>query len=180
MQSTLADARKVYADHMSDDDLVRALFRDSLAMAPARWIAGRSWRKQPAFLYYFDYVDEARRPGQRSSPHGSEVFYVFGTFAHRPDGGPPATPADEAVGALIHSCWVNFAKTGRPACAGGDPWPAYTQENDSWMVFSNHGAHIVPGLAAAKLDWQDGRVRWLLWLGRIQSAFKKAFSGWSD
>jgi len=180
MQSTLPDARKVYGDQMSDEDLVRVLFRDFLAMAPARWIAGGSWRAQPAFLYYFDYVDEARRPGQRSSPHGSEVLYVFGTFAHRPDGGPPATPADEAMGTLIHSCWVNFAKSGRAACAGGDPWPAYTRENDSWMVFSDRGAHIVPGLAAAKLDWQQGRVRWLLWLGRIQSAFKRAFSGWGD
>jgi para-nitrobenzyl esterase len=180
MQSTLKDARKIYGDHISDDDLVRALFRDSIAMAPARWIAGRSWRRQPAFLYYFDYVDEARRSTVRGAPHGSEVLHVFETLAHRPDGGPPATPADEAMAVLVHSCWVNFAKTGRPICAGGDPWPAYTQENDSWMVFSEHGAHIVPRLEAAKMDWHEGRVRWLLWLGRIQSAFKSAFSGWGD
>jgi para-nitrobenzyl esterase len=180
MQSTLADARKVYGSDLSDDDLVRALFRDSLAMAPARWIAGRPWREQSAFLYYFDYVDQAQRPGRRSAPHGSDVLYVFGTFAHRPDGGPSATPADQAMGALIHSCWVSFAKTGHPACLGGDPWPAYSQNNDSWMVFNDRGAHVVPGLAAAKLDWQEGRVRWLLWLARIQSGFKKVFSGWSD
>jgi para-nitrobenzyl esterase len=180
MQSTLADARKVYGSHLSDDDLVRALFRDSLGMAPARWIAGRPWRQQSAFLYYFDYVDQARRPGQRSAPHGSEVVYVFGTFAHRPDGGPSATAADEAMGALIHACWVAFAKTGRPACLGSDPWPAYSPYSDSWMVFSDHGAHVVPGLAAARLDWQEGRVRWLLWLARIQSAFNRAFSSWGD
>jgi para-nitrobenzyl esterase len=178
MQSTLADARKVYGNRLSDDDLVRVMFRDSLAMAPARWIAGQSWRRQPAFLYYFDYVDEARRPGQRTSPHGSEVLYVFGTFAHRPDGGPAATPADEAMGALIHSCWVSFAKTSQPSCAGSDPWPVYTQENDSWMVFSAHGAQVIPKLAAAQLDWQERRVRWLLWFARIQSAFKSAFNGW--
>src|SRR3981189_3887609 len=85
MQSSLADARKIYGDRMSDEDLVRVLFRDSLGMAPARWIAGRSSRRQPAFVYFFDYVHEARRPGQRSSPHGSEGLYVFRTFAHRPD-----------------------------------------------------------------------------------------------
>jgi len=180
LQSTLAEARKVYGEHISDDDLVRALFRDSLAMAPARWIAGLSWRRQPAYLYYFDYIDQARRPSNRGAPHGSDVFYVFGSFAHRPDGGPPATPADEAMEGMIHACWVNFAKSGRPSCAGADPWPAYAQGSDSWMVFSDRGAHVVPGLAAAKLDWQEKRVRWLLWLARIQSAFKRAFSGWGD
>jgi para-nitrobenzyl esterase len=180
MQSTLADARKVYGTQLSDDDLVRALFRDALAMAPARWVAGRPWRQQPAFLYYFDYVDQARRPGQRTAPHGSDVLYVFGTFAHRPDGGPSATAADEAMGALIHACWVSFAKTGRPACAGGDPWPTYSQDTDLWMVFSDRGAHVVPGLASARLDWQEGRVRWLLWLARIQSTFKRVFSGWGE
>ena len=46
MQSTLADARKVYGSQLSDDDLVRALFRDTLGMAPARWVAGRPWRQQ--------------------------------------------------------------------------------------------------------------------------------------
>jgi len=81
MQSTLPDARKVYGDQMSDEDLVRVLFRDFLAMAPARWIAGESWRAQPAFLYYFDYVDEARSAGPaelaRTAP---KVLYVFGTI----------------------------------------------------------------------------------------------------
>jgi hypothetical protein len=48
------------------------------------------------------------------------------------------------------------------------------------MVFSDRGAHVVPGLAAAKLDWQERRVRWLLWLARIQSAFKRVSNGWGD
>jgi para-nitrobenzyl esterase len=161
---------------LSEDALVRVLFRDGLLMAPARWVAARPWRKQAAFLYYLDYVEQARRPGQRSVPHGSDVFYVFGTFAQRPDGGPPATPADLAMGTLIHTCWVNFAKTGQPSCSGADAWPAYTQENDSWMVFGDRGARVVPGLNARALDWQEGRVRWLLRLARMQSAFKKAFS----
>jgi para-nitrobenzyl esterase len=179
LQSTLTAARRVYGNGLSDDALVRAMFRDSLLMAPARWVAGRPWRKRAAFLYYFDYVDQARRPAQRAVPHGFDVFYVFGTFAHRPDGGPPAAPADQAMGMTIHACWVNFARTGRPSCPGADPWPAYAQESDSWMVFSDRGAHIVHGLMAPQLDWQEGRVRWLLWLARMQSALKRAFS-WGD
>jgi hypothetical protein len=46
------------------------------------------------------------------------------------------------------------------------------------MVFSAHGAQVIPKLAAAQLDWQERRVRWLLWFARIQSAFKSAFNGW--
>jgi len=87
-----------------------------------------------------------------------------------------ATAADLAMGTIIHSCWVSFAKTGKPSCSGADPWPAYTQANDSWMVFTDRGGHIVPGLTAKQLDWQEGRVRWLIWLARIQSAWKRAFS----
>jgi para-nitrobenzyl esterase len=176
MQSSLKDARRVYGNDLSEEALVRVMFRDALVMAPARWVAARPWRKQAAFLYYLDYVEQARRPAQRSVPHGSDVFYVFGTFAQRPDGGPPATPADLAMGTLIHTCWVNFAKTGQPSCSGADAWPAYTQQNDSWMVFGDRGARVVPGLNARALDWQEGRVRWLLRLARMQSAFKKAFS----
>ncbi len=176
MKSALKDARPIYASDMSDDALVRLLFRDSLFMAPARWVAGRSWRAQPAYIYYLDYIEEARRPVQRTVPHGSDLFYVFGTSTSRPDGGPAATAADLAMGTTIHGCWVSFAKTGKPSCPGAGPWPAYTQANDSWMVFSDSGGHIVPGLMAKQLDWQEGRVRWLIWLARIQSAWKRAFS----
>jgi para-nitrobenzyl esterase len=179
MKSALKDARPIYGNEISEDDLVRVLFKDSLLMAPARWVAGRTWRKQPAYLYYLDYIEQERRPGQRTVPHGSDIFYVFGTFANRPDGGPPATAADRAIGAMIHTCWVNFARTGQPSCSGADPWPAYTQENDSWMVFGDRGGRIVPGLMAKQLDWQEGRVRWLIWLARMQSAWKRAFSWWN-
>jgi para-nitrobenzyl esterase len=175
MKSALQAARPVYGSDMSDDALVRILFRDSLFMAPARWVAGRSWRTQPAYIYYLEYIEQERRAERRTVPHGSDLFYVFGTFASRPDGGPAAAAADLAMGTTIHTCWVNFAKTGKPSCGGADPWPAYTQENDSWMVFGDRGGRIVPGLMAKQLDWQEGRVRWLIWLARIQSAWKRAF-----
>jgi carboxylesterase type B len=100
---------------------------------------------------------------------------VFGTFAHRPDGGRAATPADVAMGAMIRARWVSFAKFGRPSCAGADVWPAYARESDSWMVFDDRGAHVVHGLPAAHLDLHESRVRWLLWLGRINAQLQRLF-----
>ena len=168
-------ARELYGSDMDDETLVRSLFRDSLFVAPARWLAALSWRTQPTYLYYFDYVDEAQRPARRSAPHGSDVFHVFETFAVRPDGEPAATAADLSMGSVMHACWVGFAKTGHPTCAGADPWTPYTREADSWMVFSARGAHIEPIPNAARLDKVEGRVSWALWLGRIKAALSRWF-----
>lgn len=168
--SILEEAREVYGEPPGDDALVRALFRDFLFMAPARWVASRTWRQQPAFLYYFDH---ARRPYEQRAPHGSDVFHVFETFDHRPDGGPPAIPADRAMGAVIHACWVSFARTGRPLCPGVQTWSDYATGRQPWMVFGDRGAHIEHEFAAPQLDWHEQRVRGLLWLARIQSALKR-------
>ena len=33
------------------------------------------------------------------------------------------------------ACWVSFAKTGAPICAGGPAWPAYTLAADTLIDF---------------------------------------------
>jgi len=38
--------------------------------------------------------------------------------------------------ALVHSCWIAFARTGAPACAGALAWPAYTPDRDELMEFA--------------------------------------------
>jgi para-nitrobenzyl esterase len=168
-------ARELYGAGMDDETLARNVFRDSLFMAPARWVAGLSWRTQPSYLYYFDYVDEAQRAVRQRAPHGSDVFHVFETFDVRPDGEPAATSADHAMAALMHACWVSFAKTGHPICPRADAWTPYTRDVDPWMVFSVRGAHIEHGLEAAKLDAVENRIRWVLWLGRIKAMFTRWF-----
>ncbi len=179
--STEKAAREVYGNDISDETLVRDIFRDSLAAAPARWIAGLPWRTQPAFLYYFDYVDQAQRPGLTRVPHGSEVFYVFGTFAHRPDGGRRLLLPTWQWGATVHGCWVSFVKTGQAFCSGVGRWPPYVRDGDaSSMTFDDRGAHVEHNRAAAQLDWSESRVRWLIWLARIQADFKRWFGGWGD
>jgi para-nitrobenzyl esterase len=80
--------------------------------------------------------------------HAWEIPYVFGGQMRPGDAPPPAAnsalsiPAieseeDKAMAALIHSCWVAFAKTGEPKCATGPAWPKYTTASDQLMEFGS-------------------------------------------
>jgi len=73
--------------------------------------------------------------------HAAEIPYVFGGQA-RPVVVPsvtatvaPPSEEDKAMAALMHSCWVAFAKLGEPKCASGPAWPAYTPATDQLMEF---------------------------------------------
>ena len=119
------------------------------AGAPARFIAAKSADGKPSWLYFFSYVaTERRTPDSMGAAHAAEISYVFGGQM-RPAGAPPAaagsalaappTPSDEdkAMAALMHSCWVAFAKTGAPTCASGPAWPAYSPATDQLMEFGS-------------------------------------------
>ena len=55
----------------------------------------------------------------------------------------------------MHSCWVSFAKTGKPVCGAGDPaWPAYDPTSDQLMQFDAPAA-IVAHYRKAQLDAQQ-------------------------
>ena len=120
---------------------------NSMAGAPARFIAAKSADGKPSWLYFFSYVATARRtPDSPGAAHASEISYVFGGKM-RPDDAPPAAagsalaappePSDEdkAMAVLMHSCWVAFAKTGEPRCASGPAWPKYDAKTDQLMEF---------------------------------------------
>jgi para-nitrobenzyl esterase len=122
---------------------------NSQAGAPARFIASKSADGKPSWLYFFSYVaTERRTPDSMGASHAAEIAYVFGGQM-RPPGAPPAaagsalaappTPSDEdkAMAALMHSCWVAFAKTGTPTCASGPAWPAYSPATDQLMEFGS-------------------------------------------
>ncbi len=120
---------------------------NSQAGAPARFIAAKSADGKPSWLYFFSYVATARRtPDSPGAAHASEISYVFGGQMRAP-GAPPAaagsalapppapTDEDRAMAALMHSCWVAFAKTGEPKCASGPVWPKYDAKTDQLMEF---------------------------------------------
>ena len=118
-----------------DQTLVRDAFTDGFLGAPARWIAGKESGGKPAWLYYFSYIGARFRPQMTRAAHAAEIQYVLEYWGRRT---PMSTVSDEdrAMAALMHSCWVAFAKTGTPAC-GTTPWPAYDPGTDQLMEFGS-------------------------------------------
>lgn len=163
----------VYPEAEGDkDELVRLGFRDFGFAAPARWIAARP-RKSKAWLYAFDYVEEARRDTMKRAAHAAEIFHVFETLDQRPDDSPHATDADRAVSAAMHARWVAFAKTGAP----GADWPAYNPVKDAWMVFnSTPGGEVKRGWWKRSLDHHLRKAKVLILLLRARDRLRLFFS----
>lgn len=107
----------------------------------AKTVAGLAAKGAPSFLYQFAYVPDWRTAEQpNGAPHSAEIPYVFGSLAtSATGGGSRVTDKDRQVAALVHSCWVAFAKAAPAAkslkCPGGFNWPAYTAAGDQIAVF---------------------------------------------
>jgi len=128
--------KALYPDEAGDDaKLAQAMFTDAFMGAPSRWIAARQSAKAPSWLYYFSYVRVVRRGKIPGANHTSENPYVFDTQMIVPNYASEIVQEDREHAALMHSCWVAFAKTGAPACAGAPAWPRYRPGSDQLMEF---------------------------------------------
>ena len=147
--------RAVYApDAASEAALGRAMFNDAVMGGPARWIAGKASQRAPAWLYYFSYVPERQRGVRPGTNHASEIPFVFDSLDAVPGRTPLITPSERAEAALAHACWVDFARSGRPACGGRQPWPAYTPAADALLEFGDP-AGVRTHFRKAQLDLQE-------------------------
>ncbi len=131
--------RPAYAQDpaQGDEDLLaRAMFTDRLMGGPARWVAAEASGGKPAWLYYFSYVGSRFRPAVTRSAHAAEIQYVWEYWGRRT---PMSVVSDEdrAMATLMHGCWVNFAKTGAPACGPDGGWPTYEPTSDRLMEFGS-------------------------------------------
>lgn len=142
----------VRATYGDTPDLARAIYTDSHVAAPARWIAHRTERGAPTYLYYFSHVRAAQRAASRGAAHGSEIPYVMN---HPLPAG--ADHEERRVTNLVHSCWVSFARTGRPACDGAPEWPRYARATDRVMELNAMPA-VRAGLHRARLDAQEAAI----------------------
>jgi para-nitrobenzyl esterase len=155
--STTADGVKAaYAGEAADPSkLAQSLFTDAAMGAPARWFAGQASKKAGAWLYEFSYVRVVRRGKIPGANHTSENPYVFDTQMIVPNYSSEIQDADRQVAAFMHTCWVSFAKTGKPVCGSGDPaWPAYDPGADQLMQFDASSA-VVAHYRKRQLDAQE-------------------------
>jgi para-nitrobenzyl esterase len=128
--------------------LIRArVGMDQTMVEPARFAADAFARQGlPAYEFRFDYVGEAlRSQAPRGAPHATEIPYVFEKY-----GAPyiamvsarhagEASAADLKMAHIIHSYWVNFAKTGDPNGPSLPHWPRYGAKADQLMIFRGDG-----------------------------------------
>jgi para-nitrobenzyl esterase len=140
--------------HGTEQEMANAAFTDGFFGAPARWIAGRVSEREPSFLYHFSFVPPALRGASAGAAHGGEVPFVFGSWLAPFD--RMASAETHAMEALVHGCWVAFAKTGKPA--EGKSWPSYSSTTDELMEFDESSGPVAhfrkaqyDGLEAAML-----------------------------
>ena len=75
-------------------------------------------------------------PYGASTPHGTEVAYIFGTMDGR---GLPFRESDYEIGKMLTRYWVNFAEKGDPNGEGLPNWPLYTKETPFGMHVGDDG-----------------------------------------
>jgi para-nitrobenzyl esterase len=137
VERTPEDVREAYArEGLSGDALGYAIYTDEHVNAPARWYAAAQTRRGAhAYLYVYSHISAFRgsRPG---AGHGDELPYVFDSWSAIPGLDKILNDQDRRVTQLMHSCWVAFARTGKPQCDGVPEWPPYDEAND-WTVELN-------------------------------------------
>lgn len=133
-----AAVKAAYADE-PEADLAYALWRDIHVAAPARWVADRTWRGAPTYVYYFSHLRPDQRGKVRGAAHGSELPYLFDSWG-RIVPGLKLSDEERRMTRLMQSCWTSFARTGQPACEGAPAWPRYTPRDQAVMELNTSPA----------------------------------------
>jgi para-nitrobenzyl esterase len=155
------------------DDLAYAMYTDSHVGAPARWIAARMADGAPTYLYRFSYVRAAERDKVRGASHGAELPYVFDSWS-KAAAGLTLNAEEQAVTRRVHSCWVTFARTGKPQCEGAPDWPRYSVHDDELMDLGV-SAEVRQRFRKQQLDAQEAAMADVLKVQR--QALEKLLEG---
>jgi para-nitrobenzyl esterase len=60
------------------------------------------------------------------------MFFLFDAW-DKVDPRTQLSEEDRQATRMVRSCWVSFAKTGKPQCDGAPDWPRYTPQDDRLM-----------------------------------------------
>lgn len=108
-------------------------------IAGARSIAASiSHHGVPVYAYRFSYVAESL--GEPGAQHATDIPFFFDTQAIKY--GEKTTARDNAMGKIISTYLVNFARTGNPNGAGLAEWPRYSRAGDQILDFTDSGSAV--------------------------------------
>lgn len=110
-------------------------------------LAWAIWNNQcgrtPIYTYYMDRKQPEGRghsmqrngppPFGATTPHSSDIAYVFGTLSKR---NSSYKEYDYELSRVMLRYWINFAQTGDPNGNGLPDWPQYTEERPLTMHFA--------------------------------------------
>jgi para-nitrobenzyl esterase len=113
---------------------------------------GAEKTKTRAYAYIFNRVPEGRKKaGTLNSPHGMELYYVFGDYDNtsgwwtmpmpgQPPGTktpePELTDTDKKVSEAMMAMWAQFARTGSPGVKGLIYWPPWDKATDKYLYIT--------------------------------------------
>lgn len=121
--AVMAAYRESGGDSGDAATLWRDAYTDLVFRAPVLHLLGRQARAaQAAWAYEFAFPLPGERP---SSPHASDVPFVFGTHRHphlacKIGESPAIAPLSDAM----TQAWSRFVRAGHPGEPAGQPWPA--------------------------------------------------------
>ena len=114
-----------------------------------KWLGAQAATGAPVYRYRFD---QALPPPVGSSPHASEIEYVFRVLSSRD---LPWTDADRKTSEVISTYWTNFAKTGSPNGGGLPEWPVYRPEGGYPIMHLEPRPHAEPDSHVAHYGFLD-------------------------
>ncbi len=126
-------------------ELLRQVQTDFIFTAPSMAMTGLAARAGlPAWSYYFDYVNSARRRQVPGAGHCEDMRYWFGTPAG-------ASAEDREVAETMQAYLLNYLRHGDPAGPGLPPWPKVAAGTAAPLVIDGR-FHVAPGFRARQLQ----------------------------
>ncbi|KAF5319137.1 hypothetical protein D9758_018624 [Tetrapyrgos nigripes] len=92
-----------------------------------------------------EFVTGTPVPGSLGVTHSSEIFYVFGTLAERPEV-KQVTPTAAKLSDMMMDYWISFANTLNPNDGKGSTrpnWPEYIGNRQEMMQLNGHNTTTI-------------------------------------
>lgn len=123
--------------------IARSAFQDTVFAAPARWLAHAVAASAPSYLYIYDRRS-ATSELSTGVGHGGELPDLFGATATAP----------REFGETLRSCWVSFAKSGRPNCGTLRLWLPVGRAGNGFVRLASD-ATLLNNFRGQRLDIAD-------------------------